>query len=173
MKKLISTIPFLDDHKPTPLVVNFNQKKIFDQAGIDTSGMVVNQPVVMSDPTGNLKKMVDLAEIRRTRELIEQQFVRPNKVRKIEDAWMDFNRWLPLGFKCDGLPIRRRVVDIAIANPKLILVRVTRYRKYVFVIDPLEALDFADRTESYKTIRGDLFIVVPIVKFKKVHYTYK
>lgn len=36
------------DSKPMPLVVNKSQKKVFDKAGVDTSNMVLNQPVVGS-----------------------------------------------------------------------------------------------------------------------------
>lgn len=101
------------------------------------------------------------------------KYVRPNPVRKLPDAWLDRGWvWKYEQYKSvAGVPIRDRVIDIALMKKQPILCRVRGFRKYVFIIDPQFAKDFAEEVNSYEWISGSRFLILPIVKFKKVAYS--
>lgn len=102
-----------------------------------------------------------------------ERYVKPNPVQKIDDAALDFGWvWKYEEYKgMPGIPIRDQVIKVAKIKKQLILVRVRRYKKYVFLIGPDYAEKIAEQLKSYTKIYGSNFLVIPIAKFKKVLYS--
>lgn len=153
-------IPFLDN---TPVVDGPKQKTVLTPSetvtalGLVSSPSYINPDVFVAHP---LSKNLN-------------RYVRPNPVRKLFDAWLDLGWcWEYDEYKdVAGVPIRDQVIKVALIKKQPILCRVKGHKKHVFIIGPEYARQVADELKSYQTIYGSEFLIIPIVKFKKVAYS--